>query len=289
MPWAHCKRRWREFARGAAGESRKRDLCGGRRVRHAHLERVHVPHQRLQRSRVHAGLQPPFEKLEDSPFKILVRMKVLAACGNVPHSRRPHHSPGPALERGARGVAGRAESESDDVAGMTQQQVVCGVLGADVACMHRRTAPRRQPRLWKVHATMGPAEGPGISPARNVLGGDLACCCANVRTPFDWPRTVLARLVHRPRIPPHRGFPELRVFPLVQCFGPAPVCSAQRLDSLCCTERCGKSWLERLDFPHDYAALAQVRGSGIGTGFFRDGHCSTGPEDAGRHTVCIEV
>ena len=32
-----------------------------------------------------------------------------------------------------------------------------------------------------------------------------------------------------------------------------------------------------------------VRGSGIGTGFYRDGFCSTGIDDAGRHTVCIEA
>lgn len=32
---------------------------------------------------------------------------------------------------------------------------------------------------------------------------------------------------------------------------------------------------------------ADVGGSGIGTGFYRDGHCSTGPQDEGRHTVCI--
>ena len=32
-----------------------------------------------------------------------------------------------------------------------------------------------------------------------------------------------------------------------------------------------------------------VRGTGIGTGFYRDGHCSTGPQDAGSHTVCCEV
>ncbi|MCE7937851.1 DUF2237 domain-containing protein [bacterium] len=25
------------------------------------------------------------------------------------------------------------------------------------------------------------------------------------------------------------------------------------------------------------------------TGFYRDGCCNTGPEDAGRHTVCVEV
>ena len=25
------------------------------------------------------------------------------------------------------------------------------------------------------------------------------------------------------------------------------------------------------------------------TGFYRDGYCRTGPEDAGRHTVCIEA
>lgn len=32
---------------------------------------------------------------------------------------------------------------------------------------------------------------------------------------------------------------------------------------------------------------ADVRGTGIGTGFYRDGHCSTGPDDTGKHTVCI--
>lgn len=32
---------------------------------------------------------------------------------------------------------------------------------------------------------------------------------------------------------------------------------------------------------------ADVGGSGIGTGFYRDGHCSTGPLDEGKHTVCI--
>ena len=56
-----------------------------------------------------------------------------------------------------------------------------------------------------------PAKGPGIQVPRNVLGGDLECCCAD------------------------------------------------------------------------------VRGSGIGTGFYRDGHCSTGQDDEGRHTVCIEA
>ena len=34
---------------------------------------------------------------------------------------------------------------------------------------------------------------------------------------------------------------------------------------------------------------ANVRGTGIGTGFYRDGHCSTGPEDHGTHAVCIEA
>ena len=34
---------------------------------------------------------------------------------------------------------------------------------------------------------------------------------------------------------------------------------------------------------------ADVGGSGIGTGFYRDGFCSTGNQDAGRHTVCIEA
>ena len=34
---------------------------------------------------------------------------------------------------------------------------------------------------------------------------------------------------------------------------------------------------------------ANVRGTGIGTGFYRDGFCSTGDDDRGRHTVCIEA
>jgi len=34
---------------------------------------------------------------------------------------------------------------------------------------------------------------------------------------------------------------------------------------------------------------ACVRDTGIGTGFFRDGHCSTGAQDEGRHTVCVQV
>jgi len=32
-----------------------------------------------------------------------------------------------------------------------------------------------------------------------------------------------------------------------------------------------------------------VRGTGIGTGFYRNGYCSTGDQDLGRHTVCIEA
>merc|ERR1712194_549691 len=32
---------------------------------------------------------------------------------------------------------------------------------------------------------------------------------------------------------------------------------------------------------------ADVHGSGIGTGFYRDGFCSTGQQDEVRHTVCI--
>ncbi len=33
----------------------------------------------------------------------------------------------------------------------------------------------------------------------------------------------------------------------------------------------------------------QVCGVDPVTGFFRDGHCSTGPEDVGSHTVCVVV
>jgi hypothetical protein len=34
---------------------------------------------------------------------------------------------------------------------------------------------------------------------------------------------------------------------------------------------------------------ADVGGSGIGTGFYRNGYCSTGEQDLGRHTVCCKV
>jgi uncharacterized protein (DUF2237 family) len=34
---------------------------------------------------------------------------------------------------------------------------------------------------------------------------------------------------------------------------------------------------------------ADVGGSGIGTGFYRNGYCSTGEQDSGRHTVCVSV
>ena len=32
-----------------------------------------------------------------------------------------------------------------------------------------------------------------------------------------------------------------------------------------------------------------VRDTGIGTGFYRNGYCSTGEQDLGRHTVCVKV
>lgn len=32
-----------------------------------------------------------------------------------------------------------------------------------------------------------------------------------------------------------------------------------------------------------------VRGSGIGTGYYRNGFCATGEQDLGRHTVCVQV
>ena len=34
---------------------------------------------------------------------------------------------------------------------------------------------------------------------------------------------------------------------------------------------------------------SNVGGSGIGTGFYRNGFCSTGEMDLGRHTVCVRV
>ena len=34
---------------------------------------------------------------------------------------------------------------------------------------------------------------------------------------------------------------------------------------------------------------SDVRNTGIGTGFYRDGFCSTGADDEGRHTVCVEA
>lgn len=72
--------------------------------------------------------------------------------------------------------------------------------------------PRLQlPNTLTTASQNGPYEGQGVAPSRNVLGGDLQCCCA------------------------------------------------------------------------------EVRDSGIGTGFFRDGYCSTGMDDTGRHTVCVEA
>ncbi|KAJ1445194.1 hypothetical protein M885DRAFT_550733 [Pelagophyceae sp. CCMP2097] len=86
----------------------------------------------------------------------------------------------------------------------------CVVALASALVQPRGPAPRRAGlALRRASPATGPATGPGINPARNVVGGDLECCCAD------------------------------------------------------------------------------VRGTGTGTGFFRDGHCSTGPSDAGRHTVCI--
>jgi uncharacterized protein (DUF2237 family) len=32
-----------------------------------------------------------------------------------------------------------------------------------------------------------------------------------------------------------------------------------------------------------------VRNTGIGTGFYRNGYCSTGEQDMGRHTICVRV
>lgn len=34
---------------------------------------------------------------------------------------------------------------------------------------------------------------------------------------------------------------------------------------------------------------ANVRDTGVGTGFYRNGYCSTGAQDVGRHTVCVRV
>jgi len=34
---------------------------------------------------------------------------------------------------------------------------------------------------------------------------------------------------------------------------------------------------------------SNVRDTGIGTGFYRNGYCSTGAQDVGRHTVCVKV
>ena len=34
---------------------------------------------------------------------------------------------------------------------------------------------------------------------------------------------------------------------------------------------------------------ADVRNTGVGTGFYRNGYCSTGDQDVGRHTVCVQV
>ena len=37
------------------------------------------------------------------------------------------------------------------------------------------------------------------------------------------------------------------------------------------------------------SCCTDVGGTGIGTGFYRNGYCSTGEQDLGRHTVCVQV
>uniref|UniRef100_A0A7S2RNP5 DUF2237 domain-containing protein n=1 Tax=Eucampia antarctica TaxID=49252 RepID=A0A7S2RNP5_9STRA len=37
------------------------------------------------------------------------------------------------------------------------------------------------------------------------------------------------------------------------------------------------------------SCCSNVGGTGIGTGFYRNGFCSTGEQDEGRHTVCVQV
>jgi uncharacterized protein len=37
------------------------------------------------------------------------------------------------------------------------------------------------------------------------------------------------------------------------------------------------------------SCCSDVGGTGIGTGFYRNGYCSTGEQDLGRHTVCARV
>ena len=34
---------------------------------------------------------------------------------------------------------------------------------------------------------------------------------------------------------------------------------------------------------------SNVGGTGVGTGFYRNGYCSTGEQDIGRHTCCVQV
>src|SRR3569623_1620109 len=37
------------------------------------------------------------------------------------------------------------------------------------------------------------------------------------------------------------------------------------------------------------SCCSNVRGTGIGTGFYGNGFCCTGEQDLGRHTVCVQV
>ena len=37
------------------------------------------------------------------------------------------------------------------------------------------------------------------------------------------------------------------------------------------------------------SCCSDVGGTGIGTGFYRNGYCPTGEQDLGRHTVCVQV
>ena len=91
-------------------------------------------------------------------------------------------------------------------------------------------------------------------------------------------------------------------FGTTSCFGPAMRNDKRLSASPMLRQRAGLRGFQAAAQPAEGAGVepaynvlgmdlqcccAGVRDTGIGTGFFRDGHCSTGPTDEGRHTGCI--
>lgn len=80
----------------------------------------------------------------------------------------------------------------------------------------------------------------------------------------------------------------------------SPFQKIQQARRLATSRNFKKAWMNVKDIPMTkdpvnvmgtdlQCCCSDVHGSGIGTGFYRDGFCNTGPEDQGLHTVCIQA